>query len=258
MRLKHLSIISLIVTVGQVKLACAQYSFEHKPAVTSVEYNKWKVNNDTDEKTGYSITVPNFFDNHQALSVTILGDKEKDSCQVRIFKGGKIIGSFVDSLHISKTGPHPKAVFLEDINGDGLKDLKILIPFYGYCGGFNFYTQIIYLFQQRNNRLKVILFTDWMDDENYPNRPERDFDGDHNFEIITKTFTAYGSHNYELYNIYNFRNGKLVNVNNKVGYPILIQLLWAPNYKVTNKVARSTIKGMSRFLPDDFKQINLR
>jgi hypothetical protein len=88
----------------------------------------------------------------------------------------------------------------------------------------------------------------------YANRPERDFDGDHNFEIITQTFQNYGKHNYMLYNLYNFDGNKLINVNRKANYPIMIQLLDGINYKVTNKVTNTAMKRLTRALPDDYDQ----
>jgi hypothetical protein len=250
----------LITIIGQVRYALAQYSFESKPAIKYKAYKKWKVVEHSETNTDYSIIIPNFFADHQSIGIKISGNNEKDRTRFFLLKGNKPVCNFIDSLSVSapSKGFNPQAAFVEDINGDGLKDLKVTIPFYGGCGGFNFYAQIIYFFQQPDGSLKAFSFSDWMDNEGFPNRPERDFDADRNFEIITKTFQSYGRHNYELYNLYSFGNGKLINVNKKADYPILIQLLWGPNYTLTNKVTKERTKKLSKRLPDDFKQITLK
>ena len=56
----------------------------------------------------------------------------------------------------------------------------------------------------------------------YKNKLERDFDGDGNYEIIVQSFQSYGYHNYFLFNLYNYKDGQLVNVNNKTNYPIMV------------------------------------
>jgi len=238
----------------------AQYPFESKSAIKYKEYSKWKIVKRSENETGYSIIIPGFFRDGASLGIKLAGDTRTERNRMFLFRNNKPIGSFLDSLSVGPPGMgnNPKAVYAEDINGDGLKDLKILIPFYGCCGAFNFYAQIIYLIQQPGGHFKIIAFTDWMDSEEMENRPERDFDGDHNFEIVTKTFQSYGKHNYELYNIYNFVDGKLVNVNAKGNYPLLIQLLWGPNYTGTNKVSKAKIKKLSKPLPDNFLQIPMQ
>lgn len=257
---KVIPVILLMITIGQARCALAQYPFEIKPPIHYKEYSKWKAIEHSETKTDYNITIPDCFTGRQALGIKIAPDNDRDSCIFRLYKNGKPLGRFIAPFAISPRmeGNNPKAVFVEDVNGDGLKDLKIVLPFYGGCGGFNFYAEIVYLFQQPNGRFNAFCFSDWMDDESFPNRPERDFDGDHNFEIVTKTFQNYGKHNYELYNIYNFQDGKLVNVNTKADYPLLIQLLWKGNYKTTNKVSKPQVRKLAKPLPDDFNQLSIK
>ncbi len=249
-----------ISTLCQARVTYAQYSFESKTAIKFKEYDKWHVTRLRDTTANYSITVPGFFVDHGLLTIKVKGDNAHDSCVFKLLKNGKPFASFIDPQQMSPPwmGNNPKAVYVEDINGDGLPDLKISAPFFGGCGAFNFFAQIIYFIAQPDGHFKAFCFTDWMDNEDMPNRPEYDFDGDGNFEIVAKTFQSYGKHNYELYNIYNVLNGKLVNVNAKAGYPLMIQLLWAPNYKLTNKVSKAQIKKLAKPLPLDFKQLKIK
>jgi len=230
----------------------AQYPFECKPAINLKKFDKWQILKHSDEKLDYTIVIPDFFPNHDPIKVKIIGGSGRDSCDVHIYKKNTLIKSFIEPIQISSFGPRPQSAFLEDVNGDGLKDLKILIPNNGCCGAYNFYAQVMYFFQNKNSTLTEISFQDLL--WNYENRPERDFDGDGNFEIITQTFQNYGAHNYLLYNLYNFNGKTLANVNKKANYPIMIQLLWEENYKITNKISRAKMKTFTRKQPDDYSQ----
>jgi hypothetical protein len=84
------------------------------------------------------------------------------------------------------------------------------------------------------------------------NRQERDFDGDGNFEIITMNLIGHEDHSFWLFNIFNYLNGGLVNVNAKDNYPIMIQFLNRENYDVTNKISRDKMKTFALTLPEDY------
>ena len=130
-------------------------------------------------------------------------------------------------------------------------DIKLFVPNYG-CGGYNFYVRVIYLLQKPDGNFNKISFTDLFMD--FKNRLERDFDGDGFYEVITQTFQNYQNHNYWLFDLYDFKNDSLVNVNYKDNYPIMIQLLNRENYEVTSKISREKMKDFTRKLPSDFKK----
>jgi hypothetical protein len=83
------------------------------------------------------------------------------------------------------------------------------------------------------------------------NMTERDLNGDGNFEIITMTIQNHKSHNYWLFNLYNFVNGNLVCVNDKMNYPIMVQYLFKDNYKVTTKLTRKEMKKYELKKPEE-------
>lgn len=152
---------------------------------------------------------------------------------LEIYWNNKLVKAFkVGTSSISE----PLPVFKEDINGDGLNDLKIIVPNYG-CGAFNYHCKTIFLFQQKNGTFKEIIYTDIF--EEFENKPERDLNNDGKYEIITQTFQHFGKHNYWLFNIYNYKNGKLMNVNNLAGYPIMIPL---NSQRVSTKISRKKMK----------------
>jgi hypothetical protein len=138
-------------------------------------------------------------------------------------------------------------VRVADINSDGLLDLKILIPYMGN-GTASLNVRVIYLFQKPDGNFNKISFTDKMS----KNRPERDFDGDKNFEIITMTLTSYENHSYWLYNLFDYNSKDLINVNTKDDYPIMIQFLFRDNYEITNKITRQKMKDFALTLPEQY------
>jgi hypothetical protein len=107
----------------------------------------------------------------------------------------------------------------------------------------------IYLFQNKDNRFTKISFLDKLGDDK---KPDRDLDGDGNNEIITMNLTYYGDHSYWLFNIYDFIDGELKNVNMKYDYPIMIQYLHRENYEITNKISREKMKEFSLKYPDSY------
>jgi hypothetical protein len=231
--------------------AFGQYPFEKSPKIKYKRFQNWKIKERTDEKADYSIVIPSFFAKKGSLQFQMHSLVDKDSSIITVYKNGKLLQTFIDPYFIGGVvGPAPQAAFVEDINGDGLKDLKVIVPGNACCGAYNYYLRVIYLFQRKEGTFTKISFTDLMMD--YINRPERDIDGDGNLEIITQTFQNYGDHNYWVFNLYNFNGSGLVNVNQKANYPIMVQLLYRNNYKVTDKISRAKMKQFERRLPDDY------
>ncbi len=111
------------------------------------------------------------------------------------------------------------------MNGDGLPDIKLMMNGTG-CGLASMYTEIIYMFQRPNHRFMMISYTDMMDEH----RPERDLDGDGNFEIITMGLKGHNEHNYWTFDVFSVRGNKLINVNDKFNYPLMVQYLFRENY----------------------------
>jgi hypothetical protein len=216
-----------------------------------MHYTHWKLLDTSEKRSAYMIDIPNFFRDKPKLQLMVASYPGSDSSVITVFKNGQQLVSFIDPYYVgSVLGPSPKDAFVEDVNGDGLKGIKLVITGNGCCGAYNFYTRVVFLFQDKNGGFTKIAFSDLMME--YQNRLERDFDGDGNFEIIVQRLQSFGDHNYFLFNLYNYKNGQLVNVNNKANYPIMVQLLYRQNYTITNKISRKKMKEFSRPLPDDY------
>ena len=197
-----------------------QYLFEKSPVIKYKRFQNWKINEQTEQKIDFSIKISAFFSEKSSLKLRIRSIDDENKSIISIYRDGKLLQIFKGSA----IGPAPKAAYLEDINGDGLSDLKVIVPGNGGCGGYNYYLLVIYLIQGEDGMFTKISFTDLM--MYHVNRPERDIDGDGNFEIITQTFQSYHNHNYWVFNLYNFDKKGFINANEKANYPIMVQLLY--------------------------------
>lgn len=229
----------------------AQYPFESKPRIHYMHYTRWKLLDTTESRSTYMINVPSFFEGKTSIKIMVASYPGADSSVITLFKNNQQLVSFIDPYFVGGfSGPAPQDVFIEDVNGDARKDIKIFIAGNACCGAYNYYARVIYLFQNKNGSFTKIAYTDFSME--YKNTLERDFDGDGNYEIIVQSFQNVGDHNYFLFNLYNFKNGRLVNVNNKANYPIMVQLLYRENYAVTNKLSRKKMKEFTKSLPDGY------
>ena len=152
----------------------AQYPFEKFKAIKYKEYKEWKtIDSPKDSLPMFrKILIPEFDTKRINLKIEqtfvySLLDSTKNS-MLKIYRNNRIVSKFKASIQdISE----PLPVYVGDIDGDGLKDLKIIFPHYG-CGAYNVYCRTVLLFQNKDNTFKEIVFTDVF--ENFVNRPERD------------------------------------------------------------------------------------
>ncbi|MBF6640424.1 hypothetical protein IVB69_02915 [Flavobacterium sp. J49] len=227
-------------------IVSGQYDFEKYPAVKFKAYSNWKIN-DAKEKVEFTQTISSFYKNGESLTIQLTSFKEHwfENSIIKLSKKDLEIKQFKENM-----GFNPIAIDtirVADFNGDGLKDLKIIAPYMGN-GTASMNVKVIYLFQQVNQGFIKISF----DDKQYENRVERDLNGDGNYEIITMQLIGYENHSYWNFNLFNFISGKLVNVNTKHNYPILVQFLEKENYKITGKISRKKMKSFALKLPEAY------
>jgi hypothetical protein len=239
----------LIILVFPI-FSFGQYPFEKYPVIKYSKKIGWKVYDlrEKENKMHWTNTIPAFFNNKESLTLQITTFGDKDTSLIRIYKDKKQIQVFVEPYAIGRNfGMLIDTLYYADINGDSLKDLKFLC-WYGGCGIASLNERVIYLFQQPGEKFIKLSFIDM----SQSTRPERDMDGDGNYEIITMNLDHFEKHSYFTYNLYNFSGGTLKNVNEKYDYPIMIQFLTKDNYKVTNKISNEKMKTFSHVYPDEF------
>lgn len=193
----------------------------------------------------FDLRIPGFFEN-QKLRIRLSTGINTSHSYIILYKGKQLLQKIPEAMAFY-SGDLPEPVRVADINGDGLMDIKISVSYHG-CGLAAEYVKVIYLFQQPGNKFTKIAYTDMM----YDNRPERDMDGDGKYEIITKTIQEHKTHNYWLFNIYSFKDNALVNVNDKYGFPIMVQYLYRQNYTPAN-ISNAILKKYAVKLPEEYE-----
>lgn len=190
----------------------------------------------------YSKNITSFFKDKSDLEVTVNGNVENPKETYIQVKTNLKSKKYFEQIPAQGTD----GFYIADFNGDGKKDFKI-VCFYMGSGLASMNVRVIYFFQKENNEFTKVSFDDKMDG----NRIERDLNGDENFEIITMTLQEHKNHNYWLFNVYNFVNDKLICVNNKTNYPIMIQYLFRDNYKVTKQITRKDMQKYEIKKPEE-------
>lgn len=145
-----------------------------------------------------------------AYSITLRPDAVKEITWITIKKNGHTLQKIEEPTGLN--GYRIDSAYVADINGDGLADVKFMIPMQANKTNRINRTEV-YLFQHPKHGFTKISFGD------VNGRRERDMDRDKNYEIITRALRSYKGHNYWIFNVYQYTNGDLLNVSKKYGYP---------------------------------------
>lgn len=226
----------------------AQYPFEQFDTIKYKTYENW-IKFDWSEKKHvlhHTLTIKDFYQNHDSLTIQLSTSTINwDSSYIRIFRNKNEIQKFFEPMpFLGYNFWDP--LFVADYNSDSLKDIKLNVSY--MSSGLGMSSRIIYLFQTSNNDFKKVSFDDNLKDGN---RNERDLDKDGKYEIITMTLNNHRGHNYWTFDLFNYDNGKLINVDEKFDYPIMIQFLNRHNFKITNKINREKMKEFKMNLPQN-------
>lgn len=236
--------------------AMAQYPFEKHPAIKAKVYPtgyRIEAMGDGDNynyEINHYINIPKFFAGKGTARITITPPDTSGTATIQIYRGLKKQKKLIADYGFG-TYTTIESLFVADYNHDGLPDIKVILPHFG-CGAFNYYCHVVYFLQNSNGSLYKFSFSDLLLYD-YQNRPERDLDGDGVYEIVVCSFQNYKKHNYLLYDLYQLQGNKLVNVNRKFNYPIMIQLLYGENYKITKHLSRKQMRQFENKLPEDYE-----
>ncbi|MEM6829788.1 MAG: hypothetical protein AAF551_04680 [Bacteroidota bacterium] len=226
-----------------------QYPFEKYPQPVYEEFKDWKLYDwsETTHTINHTLTIESFFQN-EPLIIQLTSSTEDmwENSSIRIFRGQTQIQKLTEDMAFSTLNVF-EPVRIADLTNDGLKDLKLLIPYLGN-GIAALNTRVIYLIQNKNNEFTKISFNDKMS----VHRSERDVDKDGTFEVITMKLDSYENHSYWTFNIFEFTKSGLINANEKDNYPIMIQYLFRENFEVTDKMSRSDMKSYALKQPEAY------
>lgn len=225
----------------------AQYPFEKFLEVKYSKFHNWKeYGNYKSKKIDYTLSIPEFFDNKDTLYIQLTSFPSIwDSSYIRLFRNHTQIQKIFEPAPFYYA--NIDSVRIADINGDSLNDIKLIIPYMGN-GIASLNVRVIYLFQNKTGKFERTSFFD----KQGSNSPERDFNGDGNFEIITMKLNHFNGHSYWTFNLFNYQNGNLVSVNDVYDYPIMIQFLYRDNYEITNKISKIEMKKFGLKEPEEY------
>lgn len=184
--------------------------------------------------------ISNFFNDksHLYFEIIPLSKESESSSKIYIYKNKKIISSYNSELPISSINLMNFGI--ADFDGNGYKDIALKISYMGN-GTASLNVKNIFLYQTSDSEFKVIDFND----KGYGLWYIHDINKDKNFEIFTKHLTNHAGHSYFLFNTYRFNGEKLINVNDEINYPIMVQFLYKENYKTTKNLSRNSMKKYS-------------
>lgn len=208
----------------------AQYPFEKYPAI-KYDTAAFKIIEGKGKYTNVAVA------RYKNYRIELLEHPLKDSSNLLVYFKDKLIkkinrGEFVTTY---LDGP----LQIADFNGDGKLDFKIIIANVGAAGLASSRESKIYLFNKGNNKFSKIEIFDFF------RNSERDIDHKNRYEIIAQSLAEYKKHNYWLFNLYRYKNGKFINVSKKFGYPIAIPYLFRDTYEVTHRIPKKELQRVS-------------
>lgn len=168
-----------------------------------------------------------------------------DSSNVLVFRQGHKIGAYREPDMLPQMFRQP--VQVADIDRNGLQDLKVTLASLGASPLAAAASRKIYFFNEGKG-FKKISFSD------LSQGPERDFNGDGNYEIITKELVSYQHHSYWKFDIYGYQAGTFLNKSRAFRYPIFIRFLNRPNFKVTQDIPPAKARFFISASPPEFSQ----
>jgi len=208
----------------------AQYPFEKYPAI-KYDTAVFKIIEGKGEYTNVAVA------RYKNYRVELLESRLKDSCNLLLYFKDRLIKKINGDDFVSTYLDGPLQI--ADIDGDGKFDFKINIWNVGAAGLASSRESKIYLFNKGDNKFSKTEILDF-----FPHM-ERDINKKGKYEIIAQSLAEYKKHNYWIFNLYQYKNGKLINVSRKFGYPIAVPFLFKDTYKVTHRIPKKEMKRLS-------------
>lgn len=238
--MKFLCALLLLVSVK----GFAQYPFEKYASkkYDSVLFKTISVNGSTNV----------FVAKYKGYRIELLELRLKDSSNLLLYYKNKLIQKIKGDDFLSPYIQENQPLYISDINGDGLVDFKFASANIGASGLASYRIFMFYLFNRGKNKFSLISFGDFFDGsrEGYGSPKEYQFQTGGKYEIIGQSLAHYKDHNYWLFDLYNYKNGRLVNVSKKYNYPIAVPYLFKETYKVTNKIPKKQLEQLSLKVPE--------
>lgn len=220
-----------------------QYEFDSLTKPNYVINNNWyHIDYDSVYINHTLITTKGFYKDGSDLTFQFTQDKMDNT--IMVYKDYKTIQFF---FHINQgygfhihSGIDEYPLQIADLNGDGLKDIKLIYSSLGNGLWFCKY-YVLYFIQNEDGTFTLyspanLLIFGFIEEKNFEIKrieQERDFNKDGKFEFLQVDYTQLNDHAYWDFNVYEFSKDSAVNVSLKYGYPMLVPYNYEPTFNRT-------------------------
>lgn len=188
----------------------------------SQTYTNWETKYDEYDFDAeyYELTIPNFFRGKDAVTVQLYhyGTESNypNSTISLIDAEGNLLTTIFEPTQFHKTALRHTTLSVADIDGNGLKDIKIEFSYMGN-GLMAYAIRTIYIFQEKNITFNKISFDSFVC-KGYVSEIDIDRDGKH--EIVAKTLEYADENNrFWVENLYKYTPEGLICISEANGYP---------------------------------------
>jgi hypothetical protein len=183
-----------------------------------------------------------FIANYKDYKIELLELPLKDSTNLLIYRKKKLIQKIKSDIFLY---PYlDEMLYVADIDGNGLIDFKFTSGNVGASGLASSRIFKFYLFNKGGGRFTPVILGDFF------SYKERQLLPGKGYAIIGQSLAEYKGHNYWLFDLYEYKNHKIVNVSKQYGYPIAVPFLYNETFKPTNKIPKKELKRLSLKVPD--------
>ncbi|MFI5162665.1 MAG: hypothetical protein ACHQHN_15405 [Sphingobacteriales bacterium] len=216
----------------------AQYPFEKNRVkkYDSIKFVKSKINDSNEMAIAH----------YKNYTIKLVDGTLDNGGAVELYLKNKLIkkfnGYFVNMTYITDF------LYVEDIDNDGRPDF-IINTYNGACGGLacsNIYTT--YLMNKGKGNFRIISY------EGFYNKPQKEYLFNGAYRVIGQSLATYKGHNYWLFDLYDIKNSKLINVSKQHGYPVAVPYLYNQTFKPTHKISKGQLAKLSLPQPDLFSR----
>lgn len=213
-----------LLIIVLVAISCHQGKAQKtEPAKLEFQtYSDWEAKydeNSLDEEC-WELTIPDFLKENSAVTVQLRAYEEENdqpnSTIALIDKEGNYLATLFEPTQFHQFALEYATLSVGDVDGNGLKDIKIDFPYMGN-GLMACAIRAIYIFQAGAKTFNKISFDSFVCRDHVA---ETDVDGDGKWEIIVRTLEYIDENNhYWVDNIYKYTPEGLICVSKENGYP---------------------------------------
>lgn len=185
-------------------------------------YTNWEIKYDEYNSNAeyYEFTIPDFFEKNNSATVQLYhygteGNISNSTISL-INKDGDFLATIFEPTQFHEMAVQFATLSVADIDGNGLKDIKIEFPYMGN-GLMACAVRTIYIFQEKQQTFNKISFNSFVCQDQVS---EIDVDNDGKYEIVARTLEYIDEDNrFWVENIYKYTPEGLICVSEENGYP---------------------------------------